>query len=225
MNYPLPPGAPGGPYSPPPRGVHPGSSGYPGQPLGPTQGGPYSLGAHVVIQNHVGFEGQPPAWIPPLAPSSRTWLALGRQYPRRAALLLWAGALLTLGLTFGLSEATGIPSLLLLGPRAGAVLAALLGGYFWLRRDKRGGTPSSSALELQLLNAAYRAGGRLSVVGAAHTLGLPLEEVEGGLSALASQGHATPDLDLETGRLTYTFPDILAELSAGHSAEPPRRLP
>ena len=167
--------------------------------------------------------------LPP--PSVRDVFRRAQRQPERAALLFTAGGALLLGASALAQQSLGLPALMLVGPTLGGLACLGFAAYLWARRHtlRARATSPSASLELRLIHAAAQSGGSLTVMGAALALGLPLDEVDAALMALARAGHANLDNDPESGSLIYSFPDLQAQLRAqGHlppATSPSRRLP
>jgi hypothetical protein len=68
--------------------------------------------------------------------------------------------------------------------------------------------PSDDALMLDLLRAAQKYGGRLSVTAGVIETGAPFAEVERVLQMMTQSGYVYVDNDLATGVVVYTFKEL-----------------
>jgi len=130
------------------------------------------------------------------------WIAA---YGHFGALVLTVLGVVALGLAVLIIEGMGLPRLLYLP-------AMVFGGTAWVAAivvrgmRHRSQRSLSVAMEREILTLAARTDGPLTIAEAARVLGRPLAEVEHALNEMSRAGHATADVDLETGQLQFSVP-------------------
>jgi len=126
-------------------------------------------------------------------------------YGHLGAAALAVVSLVMVGLAVVLIESLGLPRVFYVpaGVIAGTAAVAAVAARALQGRTRRS---LSAEREQEILALAARTTGPLTIADTARALGMPLTEAEEVLSGMSRAGHATADVDLETGQLQFSVP-------------------